>query len=57
MNKKKLSRVLSILRKVLWVILVVEVVLWITRVSNPTGVIPMIMVVVSLIKAWADKEA
>ena len=57
MNKKKLSRVLSILRKILWVILVVEVVLWITRVSNPTGVIPMIMVVVSLIKAWADKEA
>lgn len=57
MDKKRLIRGLSILRNILWVILVVEIVLWITRVSNPTGIIPSVMVVVSIVKAWADKEA
>lgn len=40
-----------------WVVLVVEIVLWIGRVSNPTGITPMSMVAMTLIKAWSDKDA
>lgn len=57
MNRKKIIRVLSVLRNILWVMLVVEIVLWVTKVSSPTGIIPSVMLLVTFAKAWIDREA